>query len=74
MALHITRTPAPIPTTYAGLDLVHIEATAHNGLSRALRELRSDSPNYEAAAQQAHAALDALRTLDIAHPFTLGGV
>lgn len=56
--------------TAAQLDMAHIEATAHNCLARALRELRSDQPNYELAAQQAHAALAAIRTLDTA--FSLG--
>ena len=69
-----TRTSAQNPTTSNQLDLVNIEATAHNGLARALRELRSETPNYELAAQQAHAALAAIRTLDIACTFSLGGV
>lgn len=68
------RTSAQNPTASVQLDLAHIEATAHNGLARALRELRSDTPNYELAAQQAHAALAAIRTLDIASTFSLGGV
>ena len=69
-----TRTSAQTPTTSVQLDLANIEATAHNGLARALRELRSDTPNYELAAQQAHAALAAIRTLDIASTFSLGGI
>ena len=60
--------------TSGQLDLAQIEATAHNGLSRALRELRSEQPNYELAAQQAHAALAAIRTLDTASTFSLGGI
>ena len=75
MALSVsTRASAQNPTTSVQLDLVNIEATAHNGLARALRELRSNQPNYELAAQQAHAALAAIRTLDIACTFSLGGV
>ena len=64
------RTSAQNPTASVQLDLANIEATAHNGLARALRELRSDQPNYELAAQQAHAALAAIRTLDTV--FSLG--
>ena len=75
MALSVsTRTSAHNSTTSCQLDLVNIEATAHNGLARALRELRSDQPNYELAAQQANAALAAIRTLDIAFTFSLGGI
>ena len=75
MALSVsTRASAQNPTTSVQLDLVNIEATAHNGLARALRELRSNQPNYELAAQQAHAALAAICTLDIACTFSLGGV
>lgn len=71
-----TETVQQSPTlwTPVQLNLVNIEATAHNGLARALRELRSEHPNYELAAQQAHAALAAIRTLDIASAFSLGGV
>ena len=71
--LDSTRTSAQNSTTSAQLDLAHIEALAHNNLARALRELRSDEPDYRLIAKQIGVTLAAVRTLDMAKTFMVGG-
>ena len=68
-----TRTSAQNPTTSDQLDLANIEALAHNNLARALRELRSDEPDYRLIAKQIGVTLAAVRTLDMAKTFLVGG-
>ena len=49
----------------SGIDPIQLHAQALNALSRMMRELRSDQPNYELVTRQLASANDAIGTLAI---------
>jgi hypothetical protein len=49
-------TPTTPTTHFYGQDLAEMQASAENALSRALRELRSDNPDFGAVSQSIDAA------------------
>ena len=57
---------------FAGLDPMHLHSTASNALARAAWELRSDTADYDLAAQHTATAVDALQALAILQ--SIGGV